>query len=69
MDNTLEFLVSVYKRPRITFAEVCECIGVTTETGYVMRCKKKFPIPMSRRRPMTADLRDVAKYLDEQSTS
>lgn len=67
--DTLDYLISIYKKPLISFNEVCECIGIKPESGRVMRCKGTFPIPIRNRRPLMADLRDVAEFLDRESPS
>nr|WP_314859313.1 hypothetical protein [uncultured Undibacterium sp.] len=63
--STIEHLLGIYKKPRISFKEVCDCIGIAYGTGRIWRSKGKFPVPMTARRPLSADLRDVAAYMDE----
>jgi len=57
-------LLSIYNKPVLTLQEVCDIVGVGTNTAYVQRCNGTFPIPMTGK-PLRADIRDVAKYLDE----
>lgn len=57
-------LLSIYNKPVLTLEQVCEVVGVGTATAYVQRSNGTFPIPMFGK-PLRADIRDVAKYLDE----
>lgn len=56
-------LLSIYNKPRLSFDEVCEAIGIAKQTGYNLRARGKFPVPMQGA-PLTADIRDVAEHLD-----
>ncbi|MDY7547243.1 hypothetical protein RGU75_13500 [Glaciimonas sp. CA11.2] len=56
-------LLSIFNKPRLTIDEVCKSIGISTATGYTHRSLGKFPVPMAGH-PLTADIRDVAEYLD-----
>lgn len=56
-------LLAIYNKPRLTFEEVCKTIGIAIETGYSWRSRKKFPVKCTGS-PLTADVRDVALYLD-----
>ncbi len=56
-------LLSIYNRPRIGFAEVCEAIGIAKQTGYNLRNASRFPVRLAGN-PLTADIRDVAAHLD-----
>lgn len=57
-------LLSIYNKPRLAFGEVCEAIGIAAQTGYNLRSRGRFPVTLNGN-PLTADIRDVAKYLDE----
>jgi hypothetical protein len=57
-------MLAIYNRPRLNFEQTCEAIGVTKATGYSWRTLGKFPVPMMGV-PLSADIRDVADYLDE----
>jgi hypothetical protein len=61
--NTEFMLLAIYEKPRLSIAEVCEAIGISTPTGYTHRSLGKFPILMAGN-PLTADIRDVAAHLD-----
>lgn len=61
--NTEFMLLAIYQKPRLNFDEVCQAIGINKQTGYNMRSMRRFPVPMIGT-PLTADLRDVAAYLD-----
>ena len=61
--NTEFMLLAVYNKPRLTLKEVCAAIGMEIKTAYNKRSAHTFPVPMSGT-PLTADVRDVAKYLD-----
>ena len=61
--NTVYMLLGLYSKPRLTLKEVCEAIGVSVKTAYNQRSAGTFPIPMAGD-PLTADIRDVADYLD-----
>lgn len=62
--NTEFMLLAVYNKPRLTLKEVCSAIGMSIKTAYNKRSSHTFPIVMAGD-PLTADVRDVAKYLDE----
>lgn len=62
--NTTYMLLSIYNKPRLSFDEVCAAIGISKATGYTHRSLGKFPVLMGGL-PLTADVRDVAQYLDE----
>lgn len=57
-------LLSIYNKPVLTLQEVCDIVGVGINTAYVQRSNGTFPVPMTGK-PLRADIRDVAKYLDE----
>jgi hypothetical protein len=57
-------LLAIYDKPRLTFDEVCQAIGINKQTGYNLRSLRRFPVHMTGT-PLTADLRDVAAHLDE----
>lgn len=57
-------LLAIYNKPVLTLEQVCEVVGVGIATAYVQRSNGTFPIPMMGK-PLRADIRDVAKYLDE----
>ncbi len=57
-------LLAIFNKPRLTIDEVCRAVGISTATGYTHRSLGKFPIPMIGN-PLTADIRDVAEYLDK----
>ena len=57
-------LLAIYNKPRLSFDQVCEAIGVAKQTGYNMRARSEFPIPLAGK-PLTADVRDVAAHLDK----
>ena len=60
-----EFMLQgLYRTARLSLDQVCELIGVTKPTAYVMRSNGTFPVPMSGK-PLKADIRDVAIYVDE----
>lgn len=61
--NTEFMLLAVYNKPRLTLKEVCDAIGMSIKTAYNKRSSHTFPVPMVGD-PLTADVRDVAKYLD-----
>ena len=63
--DTVTMLLQVYKTPRMRLSEVCNALGMSVKTGYTYRSKgiDKFPVNMSGS-PLTADVRDVAAYLD-----
>ena len=56
-------LLAIYNTPRIAFEQVCDAIGMAKQTGYNLRAKDEFPVQMAGK-PLTADIRDVAEYLD-----
>lgn len=62
--KTTDLLLSLYKKPRLRLEEVCSVIGVSLSTGYKLRSLGEFPVMMVGR-PLTADIRDVADYLDQ----
>lgn len=62
--NTEFMLLAVYEKPRLTMDEVCHAIGMSKGTAYNKRSARVFPIPMAGE-PLTADIRDVAAYLDK----
>lgn len=66
--NTEFMLLAVYNKPRLSLKEVCSAIGMSIKTAYNKRSSHTFPIPMSGD-PLTADVRDVAKHLDEMRSS
>lgn len=61
--NSTYMLLGLYGKPRLTFEQTCDAIGISKATGYTWRSVGKFPVTMSRN-PLTADVRDVAEYLD-----
>lgn len=62
--NTLYMLLGLYNKPRLSLEETCEAIGISKATAYTHRSLGKFPVTMSGA-PLTADVRDVADYLDK----
>jgi hypothetical protein len=62
--NTEFMLLAIYEKPRLTLDEVCHAIGMNIKTAYNKRSARAFPIPMAGD-PLTADIRDVAAYLDK----
>lgn len=62
--NAEFMLLAIYNKPVLSLEEVCKVVGVGTNTAYVQRSNGTFPIPMSGK-PLRADIRDVAKYLDK----
>lgn len=56
-------LLAIYNKPRLSFDQVCEAIGVAKQTGYNLRARGEFPVPLAGN-PLTADIRDVAAHLD-----
>jgi hypothetical protein len=62
--NTEFMLLAIYEKPRLTLDEVCHAIGMNIKTAYNKRSARTFPIPMAGD-PLTADIRDVAAYLDK----
>ncbi|MFZ2999351.1 MAG: hypothetical protein WA071_03355 [Undibacterium umbellatum] len=62
--NAEFMLMAIYNKPVLNLEEVCQVVGVGTNTAYVQRSNGTFPIPMSGK-PLRADIRDVAKYLDK----
>lgn len=62
--NTVFMLLAIYDKPRLTLPEVCEAIGISVRTAYNKRSARDFPINMVGD-PLTADIRDVAEYLDQ----
>lgn len=61
--KTVDMLLSVYRKPRLRFPDVCAAIGISVSTGYKLRHRCEFPVDMIGH-PLTADIRDVAEYLD-----
>lgn len=57
-------LMAIYNRPRLSFEQTCEALGVAKQTGYNLRAANKFPVPLAGS-PLTADIRDVAEALDK----
>jgi len=62
--NTEFMLLAIYNKPRLSLKEVCSAIGMSIKTAYNRRSAHNFPIPMAGD-PLTADVRDVAQYLDQ----
>ena len=62
--NTEYLLLGLYGKPSLELEEVCKAIGMKIKTAYNKRSSGTFPIPMSGK-PLTADVRDVANYMDE----
>jgi hypothetical protein len=61
----MEFmLLALYEKPRLSITEVCNAIGMSVATGYTHRSLGKFPVAMAGN-PLSADIRDVASYLDQ----
>ena len=56
-------LLAIYNKPRLSFDQVCEAIGVAKQTGYNLRARGEFPVALAGN-PLTADIRDVAAHLD-----
>lgn len=63
--NTEYLLLGLYGKPSLELEEVCKAIGMKIQTAYNKRSSGTFPIPM-RGKPLIADVRDVAIYMDEQ---
>ena len=61
-------LLAIYNKPRLSFSEVCECLNMSINTARKFRAKKEFPVPINGS-PLSADIRDVANYLDELRSS
>ena len=61
--NTEFMLLAIYNKPRLSLQEVCHAIGMPLQTAYNKRSAQDFPVLMVGK-PLTADIRDVAKYLD-----
>jgi hypothetical protein len=61
--NTEFMLLAIYNKPTLSLEEVCKAIGIELQTAYNQRSAHTFPIPMTGK-PLTADVRDVAAYLD-----
>jgi hypothetical protein len=57
-------LLGLYSKPRMPLDDVCHAVGIPKGTAYNQRCSGTFPIPMNGY-PLTADVRDVAEYLDK----
>lgn len=62
--QTVFMLLSIYNRPRLALDQVCEAIGIAKQTGYNLRNRGTFPVSLAGF-PLTADIRDVAAYLDQ----
>jgi hypothetical protein len=62
--QTVFMLLSIYNRPRLALDQVCEAIGIAKQTGYNLRSRGTFPVHLAGY-PLTADIRDVAAYLDQ----
>lgn len=62
--NSTYMLLGLYGTPRLTFEQTCDAIGISKATGYTWRSIGKFPVHMTSN-PLTADVRDVAEYLDK----
>lgn len=62
--QTVFMLLSIYNRPRLALDQVCEAIGIAKQTGYNLRSRGTFPVSLAGV-PLTADIRDVAAYLDQ----
>lgn len=62
--NTEYLLLGLYGKPRLELIDVCDAINMKIKTAYNKRSSGTFPIPMSGK-PLAADIRDVANYLDE----
>jgi hypothetical protein len=62
--HTEFMLLAIYNKPRLTLEEVCHALGMNIRTAYNKRGARSFPIPMTGT-PLTADIRDVAAYLDK----
>ena len=62
--QTVFMLLSIYNRPRLALDQVCEAIGIAKQTGYNLRSRGTFPVSLTGA-PLTADIRDVAAYLDQ----
>jgi hypothetical protein len=61
--HTEFMLLAIYGKPRLSLKEVCHAIGMPVKTAYNKRSARSFPVPMNGD-PLTADVRDVAAYLD-----
>jgi hypothetical protein len=61
--RTVFMLLAIYNKPRLSFDQVCEAIGVAKQTGYNLRARGEFPVLLAGN-PLTADVRDVAAHLD-----
>jgi hypothetical protein len=57
-------LLAIYNKPRLSFDQVCEAIGMAKQTGYNLRARGEFPVHVIGN-PLTADIRDVAEHLDK----
>ena len=62
--NTIMMLLGLYEKPRMSLEETCHALGMEKGTGYQQRARGVFPVPMAGS-PLTADIRDVAKALDD----
>jgi hypothetical protein len=61
--NAEFMLLAIYNSPVLTLEQVCQIVGIDKDTAYVKRSNGTFPIPMSGK-PLRADVRDVAIYMD-----
>lgn len=56
-------LLAIYNKPRLSLAEVAHALGMSMSTAYNKRAECTFPVYMAGT-PLTADIRDVAAYID-----
>jgi predicted DNA-binding transcriptional regulator AlpA len=63
--KTEYFLLALYEKPFLSFAETCEAIGISKQSGYNMRSMNTFPIAMLDS-PLRASVQDIAEYIDQQ---
>lgn len=63
--QTEYMLLSIYEKPFLSFAETCEAIGISKQSGYNARSAGTFPIPMLDH-PLRASIQDIAAYIDKQ---
>jgi len=65
--NTVFMLLAQYEHPRLTIEQLAELMDITPETVRNQIYAARFPIPTYKDGGKTfADIRDVAKHLDEQ---
>lgn len=65
--NTVFLLLAQYEQPRLTLEQLAEMMDITFETARNQIYAGRFPIPTYKDGGKTfADIRDVAKHLDEQ---